>query len=262
MFKNFFKSNKDYGAEPAAPRERNALTEWPAAIYAIGDVHGCLDELKALQARIVEDGAEYPGRKLMVLLGDYVDRGPQSAAVIDFLTARPPENFERICLCGNHEAMMLNYIDTLKDESWLKFGGVDTLSSYGISAQSFLSKPARQQAQVLEAHIPEDHVTWLDQLPVMLTVPGYIFVHAGVRPGVSLADQTDRDLLWIRDDFLGSDVVQPDGAVVVHGHTPTSRAIIDHRHIDVDTAAYSSGVLTAVRLRPGEAPVIIDTLAR
>lgn len=257
MFRNLFKSTSD--VPETGRRARLALTEWPAAIYAIGDVHGCFDELRILQGRIVADAMIFPGRKLLVFLGDYVDRGPQSAAVIDLLTAGAPADFDRICLCGNHEAMMLNYLQTLKDDSWLKFGGVDTLSSYGINARSFLDSPARQQGQVIDAHMPREHIDWLESLPILLTVPGYVFVHAGVRPDVALADQKDRDLLWIRDEFLDSDYVQPDRAVIVHGHTPAAAPVIDARHIDVDTSAYSSGVLTAVRLRPNEAPVFIDT---
>lgn len=239
-------AGKDPG--PAAPRLHAA--ERPALIYAIGDVHGCLAELKALEARIVADAAGEPGEKWLVMLGDYVDRGPYSAQVIDHLLAPPPKGFKRICLRGNHEAAMLAAIDGTGLETWIGWGVESTLSSYGLGGAqiTMLSSPGRLSAkqQTLAAYIPDEHAAFLRELPAMLTVPGYIFVHAGLRPGVPLAAQRDSDLLWIRSDFLDAD--HDFGAVVVHGHTPADEPFLSAHRIGLDTGCFASGRLTGLRV--------------
>lgn len=239
------------GSAPVAGGERLRAAERPALIYAIGDVHGCLAPLKALEARIIADAAVAPGEKWIVMLGDYVDRGPQSAQVLDHLTAPPPKGFRRICLRGNHEEAMLA---ALKDadalDYWLGFGSEATLASYGVSATQIAALAGRGRAstklQLLQAYIPDEHVEFLRRLPVMLSVPGYVFVHAGLRPGVALDRQRDRDLLWIRGEFLDAD--HDFGAVVVHGHTPEDEPFLSARRVGIDTACFASGRLTAVRV--------------
>jgi len=238
-------------AGPASTAPRLNAAERPALLYAIGDVHGCLDALKALEARIIADAADTPGEKWIVMLGDYVDRGPHSAQVLDHLTARPPSGFSRICLRGNHEEAML---DALEDpraiDTWLGFGSEATLASYGLSATQIedLARPGRaaSRQQLLHAYVPDEHIAFLRNLPVMLTVPGYILVHAGLRPGVATTAQLDRDLMWIRGEFLAAN--HDFGAVVIHGHTPADEPYLSARRVGIDTACFASGTLTAVRV--------------
>lgn len=235
----------------ARPLPRLSAAERPALIYAIGDVHGCLDALKALEARIVADAAETPGDKWIVMLGDYVDRGPSSAQVLDHLTSRPPAGFSRICLRGNHDEAMLAAIeDPRAIETWVGWGIEATLASYGLSATQIAELTASGRAtakqQLLQAFIPDEHIAFLRNLPVILTVPGYIFVHAGLRPGIEASRQQDRDLMWIRREFLEAD--HDFGSVVIHGHTPVDTPELTPYRASIDTACYASGVLTAVRV--------------
>ena len=150
---------KRLAGQPPKPSRRPMLKldQRPALVYAIGDVHGCLAELRALQDLIVEDAADRPGDKLLVTIGDYVDRGPDSAGVIDFLGLPPPAGFSRICLAGNHEAMMLAHIQSpARNMQWLDFGGDETLLSYGIPVDRYRRASQAQQRQLLQSHIPDD----------------------------------------------------------------------------------------------------------
>ena len=238
-------------AEAAAPLPRLTAAQRPALIYAIGDVHGCLDQLQALEARIVADAAGTAGDKWIVMLGDYVDRGPRSAQVLDHLIAPPPAGFSRISLRGNHDQAMLSALEDPRAlDSWIGWGIESTLGSYGLgpSQMAELAAPGRAatRQQLLQAHIPDEHVAFLRNLPVLLSVPGYIFVHAGLRPGVATAQQRDRDLMWIRGEFL--DAGYDFGATVVHGHTPVDAPELTPHRIGIDTGCYASGILTAVRI--------------
>jgi serine/threonine protein phosphatase 1 len=257
LFQRIF-GTTNAGGNAAPPRARLALTEQYDEIYAIGDVHGCLDLLLRIEERIAADAAA-DGRKLIVMLGDYVDRGPKSAAVLDHLLARPPPGFERICLAGNHDAMMATFCHRpWEAPEWLDLGGRETLLSYGIEAHSADRRTLndRRFHQQLQASIPDEHLRFLSDLPIMLSTPGYAFVHAGLRPGVALADQTDDDLMWIRSEFTESP--HDFGAVVVYGHTPVPTARISATQIALDTAAFASGVLSAARL-PRSGPVTLLT---
>lgn len=240
---------RDDGA--ATGGERLIAAQRPTLIYAIGDVHGCLGPLRTLEARIVADAAGEPDEKWIVMLGDYVDRGPQSAQVLDHLMTPPPPGFRRICLRGNHEEAMLAALETGDGlDNWLAFGSEATLASYGMSATQIAMLASRgrtsSKLQALQAHVPEEHIDFLRRLPVLLSVPGYVFVHAGLRPGVTLYQQRDRDLLWIRGEFLDTD--HDFGAVVVHGHTPEDEPFIGMRRVGIDTGCFASGRLTAVRV--------------
>jgi len=250
-----------FPAPASAALPRLSWSRAPSVVYAIGDVHGCLDQLLALEALIAADAAGVEGDRYVIQLGDYTDRGPKSAQVIDHLMAPAPPGFERVCLRGNHDDMLLRAVtEGANISDWLAFGGEETMQSYGILPMQadWLRKGRRQtQMQVLEAYVPTEHLAFLKALPVALDMPGYIFVHAGVRPGLALAQQRDGDLMWIRDEFLESD--RDHGAVVVHGHTPVRQPLLQPNQIAVDTACYQTGQLTAVRIAPGEVPRFIST---
>lgn len=224
-------------------RERLSLEARPQLIYAIGDVHGRLDLLQQLETQIVAHASEQPGEKLIVMLGDYIDKGPESREVITHLIAPPPRGFQRICLAGNHEGAMYDCLSRSSlDKAWLRYGH-RTLQSYGIGVTDKMW--TGRKLKLMRGAILPSHVEFLRNLPVALSVPGFLFVHAGIRPGISLAHQSDRDLMWIREPFhssLGRDFP----ARIVHGHTPVPEVdILEHR-INIDTAAFKTNRLTAL----------------
>lgn len=242
----------------AAAGQLRVFDSDPELVYAIGDVHGRLDLLRLLEERIVRDAAPYGGERWVVMLGDYVDRGPQSAQVLDHLAAAPPAGFRRYCLAGNHELAMLAFLDDpRRNRSWLDFGGVETLASYGVAADKLETSKGRALAYLLGSHVPQEHLAMLRGMPLMLETPSYVFAHAGVNPLRSLRQQTEDDLVWLRHDLGQS--YEPVGKLVVHGHTPVERPIAGPRRILVDTGAYFSGWLTAVRLQPGRPPHFLST---
>ncbi|RIX98506.1 serine/threonine protein phosphatase [Aureimonas flava] len=226
----------------------------PMRAYAVGDVHGCIDKLRRLEEAIVADAAEQPSSKLLVYLGDYIDRGPGSAAVIEHLMAPPPDGFSRVCLCGNHEEVLIDVVDGRRSlDDWLRLGGERTLRSYGYDL-TYMAKHRRggggdRTGEILSA-LPERHIAFLRQLPSVLSTPSFVFVHAGLRPGAPLAEQRDEDLLWIREPFLTEGAPEL-GRLVVHGHTPAEEPVAQRGRIGVDTGAYMGGPLTAVRLAEG-----------
>lgn len=232
----------------SAPQARRRVNLGdPAVIYAIGDIHGCHRQLGVLVERIGQDAAQFSGRKVLVTLGDHIDRGPQSAAVMDWLVAPFKGEIERVSLAGNHEAMMLDFLaDPELDSIWLRNGGQETLVSYGIDLPAFERARHRDRRAMLEFAIPAEHVDLLRSLPVMATSDRAIFVHAGIRPGLPLDQQSDQDLLWIRQPFL--DAAFEEGPLLVHGHTPAEAPTVAGRRICVDTGAYATGTLTAMRL--------------
>lgn len=223
------------------PQPRLAFHSWPAAVYAIGDVHGCLDQLLALEERIAEDALGIEGEKWLITLGDHIDRGPRSAAVIDHIMGPAPPGLRRFSLMGNHEAMMLDFLrDPDAHGYWIEEGGAETLASY---QRGLEFAPATVAEWTLELH-----AEFIRSLPVYLSLPGWLFVHAGIRPGVPLGLQADEDLLWIRAPFLTSQLTG--GLRVVHGHTPGNDIVVTPHRIDVDTKCYATGRLSAVRVKP------------
>jgi serine/threonine protein phosphatase 1 len=212
-------------------------------VYAVGDIHGCLDRLVALHEMIAEDIMERPvGRTTLLHLGDYVDRGTDSAQVIEWLLNRPPVPVDEVVnLLGNHEFMMLAAVAGADPEAaslWLMNGGADSLMSWSIAR----SVPPVEWA----ARIPLQHLVFLRDLPVNRHIGPYLFVHAGVRPGVPLDQQSRDDMIWIREPFLSSKVNH--GAVVVHGHTPKREPVVQPNRIAIDTGAVLGGALTCVVL--------------
>ena len=212
-------------------------------VYAVGDVHGCLDRLLAMHELIAGDLAARPADSaVLVHLGDYVDRGPDSAGVIARLAAGSPlTKAPAINLMGNHEYMMLAALvsgETSAIELWLANGGADSLSSWGV--------PRSAQPKEWSSYLPKAHLVFLRDLAVCHELGGYLFVHAGIRPGIPLDRQSRHDLLWIREPFLSSE--QPFGPVVVHGHTPRQEPVIRPNRIGIDTGAVMGGALTCAVL--------------
>lgn len=228
-----------------------------STIYAIGDVHGCLEPLLALEEIIRDDASLREGRKLIVMLGDYVDRGPQSAAVLYHLNAAPLAGFDRICLRGNHDDAFLDYLGGDPAGDWfLDHGAENTLRSYGLDPEPHGPFIASNFAlrQAVRTAVPAAHVEFLQQMPVLLTIGSDVFVHAGIRPGRPLAEQVDEDLLWIRRSFL--DLGPGLSVRVFHGHTPMREAFVGADRVSLDTHCYKSGRLTAARLSDGVVEIL------
>ena len=204
-------------------------------IYAIGDIHGRYDLLQALATGIRADIAENrPRSSAEIYVGDYIDRGPQSRDVVEWLIDTPPLTDRRVCLKGNHEAMLLAALsDPVWLQHWLSNGAGATLASYGLSPRALGALPAR-------------HLDFFDDLGLTASIGSYLFVHAGIRPGLALEDQNEEDLVWIRDPFLSSDADH--GVIVVHGHTPVDAPDVRQNRINIDTGAVFSGTLTCVVL--------------
>jgi len=216
-------------------------------VYAIGDIHGCLVELDALLAKIVEDAAGFGGERQLVFLGDYVASGPDSKGVLDRLLV-PPEGFKPHYILGNHDQTLLDFLENPSlFRDWREFGGRETLLSYAVTPPRFDNEAAYTQARdKLRSVMPQSHLDFLGSLQFSVTIGSYHFVHAGVRPGVALDRQAPEDLLWKRDEFVLSNVDH--GAVVVHGHTPMEEPVQQSNRISVDTGAYATGKLTAAIL--------------
>ncbi|UCI07708.1 metallophosphoesterase family protein [Mesorhizobium sp. B1-1-8] len=218
-------------------------------VYAVGDVHGCYDELQALERKIVLDALRFRGRKIIIMLGDYIDRGPNSRRVVEHLMAPPPRGFLRISLAGNHEMMMLNYLDGyLSRQSWLGVGGLETLFSYGVDPARLehLYASSEDVDDRIRQVIPASHVGFLRTLPVMVCSENFVFVHAGIRPGIALEAQDEADLLNIREEFFQA--AHRLDRWVVHGHTIVEIPKLGGRALGIDTGAFRSGRLTALRI--------------
>ncbi len=254
MFKALFRPKQ---------KERRAVSTGGRVLYAIGDVHGRLDLLDGLIARMTDDyralGREDP--PVLIMLGDYVDRGAQSSGVIDRLIALSQQaaegRFEFRALMGNHEETLLHFLDDPQaGPSWVEYGGGETMASYGVQRPvGRADLEVWEQTRVaFRAAFPPHHEQFLRRLELMAVYGDYVFVHAGVRPGLPLERQVAADLLWIRNDFL--DNAHGLKATVVHGHTPVEEVFVGRQRINVDTGAYATGVLTAVRLDGGEPKII------
>ena len=211
-------------------------------VYAIGDIHGCLAQLQALHARIQADLIARPiAEPTLVHIGDYVDRGPDSRGVVALLAAgNPIPGLPTINLMGNHERTMLDALGgagaSMTD--WMISGGKEALASWGGSHEA--------PRDTWPSFIPPHHTAWLTALAHQHRLDGYLFAHAGVRPGVPLEAQIPQDLLTIRNSFLYSEANH--GAVVVHGHTPRGAPEVRHNRIGIDTGAVFGGELTCVVL--------------
>jgi len=215
-------------------------------VYAVGDIHGRADLLDETTARIDEDLERRPIKYAVeIYLGDYIDRGPDSRGVIDLLTVRLVRN-RAVCLRGNHEALMEMFLqDPAVLQSWLPLGALQTFASYGISPRSG-TKTAADFHRSLVAAFPRTHELFLQCLRNSFRCGDFLFVHAGIRPGVPIELQDSSDMLWIRDEFLNSQ--QAHSTFVVHGHTPVPHPDIRHNRINIDTGAWRSGTLTCIAI--------------
>lgn len=240
-------------------RQRTGAASEPAAsipkgqrLYVIGDVHGRSDLLDRIAHMIEKDAAAKPCPDAScIFLGDYIDRGPGSNAVLTRLAAKDwPLSFK--ALCGNHEQMLLRFLnDATYLEAWQRFGGLETLYSFGIDVNKVKQESAYQDAQDrLVELLPEPVIGFISSAPSSHEVGDYFFCHAGIRPGVALADQREEDLLWIRDEFIESTAQHE--KVIVHGHTPVEEPENKFNRINIDTGAYITGTLTCLVLEENE----------
>lgn len=228
-------------------------------IYAIGDIHARCDLLESLHRSITADAVlRKAQRKVIVYLGDYLDRGSDSRRVLDMLREWRPSGcntVEIVPLKGNHEDMALRYLDgdIAVGRHWFDVDGLDTLAHYGVQSAD---RQARDNITMetmrrrFSAALPPEHLLFLRGLKVSHLEGGYLFVHAGIRPGVAFSEQSDHDQMWIRELFLYS--VEKRGIMVVHGHCISSEPQIRHNRIGIDTGAYVSGVLTCLVLEGAE----------
>ncbi len=228
-------------------KDHKSSTPEGMRLYAIGDVHGRADLLIKLLQQIEQERREPALTHRVIFLGDYVDRGHDSSGVIDLLLSYAKKYPDSVFLKGNHEEAMLDFLATPDSmEHWIDWGGHQTLESYGI--QQVVSKTAPALRDQLVNLLPDPHFKFLLGLERYHQLGDYVFVHAGLRPGIELSKQTDRDLLWIRKEFLNCGPKQFSKFCVVHGHTPQDREENLSWRINVDTAAYTTGRLTATVL--------------
>ncbi|HLY56853.1 MAG TPA: metallophosphoesterase [Stellaceae bacterium] len=219
-------------------------------LYVVGDIHGYPDHLARLHELILEDAATAgAARNVVVYVGDYVDRGPDSRRVIETLLRSPLPGFESVHLMGNHEAAMLSFLDEEELQmDWLGFGGAQTLGSYGVSSPRRFVE-FREAREELARKLPPDHSAFLRGLALSHTEGDFFIVHAGVRPGAPLSAQVEDDLLWIREPFLSSR--ETFGKIVVHGHTIDRQPQVRSNRIGVDTGIYRYGRLTCAVMEGG-----------
>ena len=224
-----------------------------AGFYIIGDVHGMACALRGLLRLIFADkkkaDEDMPREARVPLsiicLGDMIDRGPDSREVIEIFLTGIPIEVDVLCLRGNHEDLALRFLGRGDEESgraWLSNGGIATLRSYEVPHEL----PWQQLRDCLSEAMPASHRAFLESLPLYYQQAHYVFVHAGLRPGIPLAEQDPHDLLWIRNPFLHQ--ARDDGLVVIHGHTPSSQPQVLPWRIGIDTGAFATGKLTCVVL--------------
>lgn len=255
-----WKPNSQRSKRQPASRQRLDLRHWDMsnAIYAVPDIHGCLPALHDAERRIEQDHQNSGDTAIVVYLGDYVDRGPDSAGVIEHLIGRLAEPAPRIMLCGNHDQIFHAVLSAQADpRGWLSLGGRETLRSYGMYDADInrLSANPRKLTEAVRSYVPDTHKLFLKQLPVAASIGSqHIFVHAGLYPGRPLDLQTDEHLMWIREPFLTRGPQLP--AVVVHGHTIVREPELREDRISLDTGAYATGRLTVLKIVGGVASLL------
>lgn len=242
-----------------ALRVRGKRPSLPAdlRIYAVGDIHGRVDLLDKLLARIKDDVAQRPTpRALYVFLGDYIDRGPSSRETIDRLIDHRNNN-ESVFLKGNHELIAIKCLsDRNLFDQWLRLGGLETLQSYGVVHPEALASGNQIVALQSAFHgaLPQKHLRFFRDLKSSFACGDFFFAHAGVKPNVELNSQKESDLVWIRGEFLSSN--EDFGKIVVHGHTPSTEIEVRPNRINIDTGAFATGRLTSLVIEGGTLAVI------
>lgn len=220
-------------------------------VYAVGDIHGRLDLLEQLLAMIAaDDEARGAANTILVLLGDLVDRGADSRGVIERAMTLKADYADKVrILIGNHEEAFMAAASG--DERAVRFftriGGRETILSYGLDLESYRNMHMDELAEALPRLVPADHIAFLQSLEEMVIIGDYAFVHAGIKPGVPLSEQSPKDLRWIREPFL--DEMGPHEKFIIHGHTITRHVDEQPNRIGIDTGAYASGRLTAIGLQ-------------
>ena len=255
-----------FAPKPAA--RAAAVAPEGLTLYAIGDIHGRSDLLSAMLAAVAEDRRE-ESASVVICVGDYVDRGRGSREVVELLLAFAadspiggeaagsdgPVRFLR----GNHDQSLLDFLrEPMSGPGWCDFGGRETLASYGVQTPASRTDEDgwSRASRDLAAALPPAHLSFFEGLEYACEYGDYFFAHAGVRPGVPLDEQDTRDLMWIRQPFIEDTRRLP--KLVVHGHTPTETVHFDRRRIGIDTGAYATGVLTALKLK-GSSRALLQT---
>ena len=218
-------------------------------VYAVGDIHGCLELLQILVGQIRAHAAAVPSaQKVLIFLGDYVDRGPDAKGVIDYLVNLNLTDWKLVFLRGNHDQAVLDFLqDATSYRAWRSFGAGETLLSYGVAPPQFEREADFEEARVaLSQNLPKGHLEFFENLAHYHIEDGYMFVHAGIRPGIPLEEQGPEDMMWIREGFLSYRGSLP--KVIVHGHTPSDMPIRNRQRICIDTGAHATGRLTAAIL--------------
>ena len=245
-----------------APRRGNGpagARGWRA--YVVGDIHGRLDLLEQLLGKIEDDLERRPARKaLLVFVGDLIDRGPHSAQVVERLRTYRDSRIRTVFILGNHEEVLLRILSGEQDlvAKWCQFGGTECLKSYGVDSASLARASDAEALALVKRAIPKEHVKFLESFDDSCRFGDYLFVHAGIRPGVGIDQQRQSDLRWIREPFLFDDTDH--GFVVVHGHTIRPEVEARPNRIGIDTGAYRTGVLTALAIE-GNDSWLLDTRA-
>jgi serine/threonine protein phosphatase 1 len=252
VIRRFFERQLSSSQQPAAA----PCVPAGVRVYAIGDVHGRVDLLDQLHDLIEADMArDQPQSAHVIYLGDYVDRGPDSAGVLDRLSGPEPQGLRRSLLKGNHEDMLLQVLTNQAAPSqWRRLGGQETMLSYRIDIHAALAEGAADLAGLLSAAMPPGHREMLDRLEHFTVLGDYFFCHAGIRPGIALDRQAPHDLMWIRHEFLDSRANH--GRVIVHGHSPVDQVDIRSNRINIDTGAFATGRLSCLVLENTQRRVI------
>jgi UDP-2,3-diacylglucosamine pyrophosphatase LpxH len=243
----------------ASKRERGPAGPSGWRAYAIGDVHGRFDLLERLLAAVHSDLKAHPSRKtLLVFVGDLIDRGPQSAQVIEHLRRYRRHGVTPRFLLGNHEEVLLRILagDSSLIAKWCSFGGAECLESYGADARKIARLGDSEALEAVRKAIPKAHVDFLESFADSCRFGDFLFVHAGIRPGVEIDQQRQTDLRWIREPFLLDETDH--GFVVVHGHTIRPEVEVRPNRVGIDTGAYRTGVLTALGIE-GTRTWFLDT---
>ena len=248
-----FGSSQRKARAPSGPRGHRA--------YVIGDIHGRLDLLDALLGNIHRELDERPPRQaLLAFVGDLIDRGPSSAQVVERLRTYRRAGVRTMFILGNHEEVLLRILggDSGLIAKWRQFGGSECLQSYGVEPGQLANLTDADALASVRKAIPKKHVEFLESFADSCRFGDYLFVHAGIRPGLAVEEQRQADLRWIREPFLEDD--RDHGFVVVHGHTITPEVEERANRIGIDTGAYRSGVLTALAIE-GSSRWTFDTRA-